>query len=113
MSEAQPLPTPERLLELVDRMSGQPVLMLVDMVADRFITGTPKRISREAPVLILRYEGESHSPGGGANAIANVAALGGRPLALGVVGDDESGRALVAALARWEAPTEGILVQPG
>jgi rfaE bifunctional protein kinase chain/domain len=94
-------------------MSGQPVLMLVDMVADRFITGTPRRISREAPVLILRYDGETSSPGGGANAIANVAALGGRPLALGVVGDDESGKTLLAALGALGVGTEGILVQGG
>jgi rfaE bifunctional protein kinase chain/domain len=113
MFEAPPLPTSARLLELVDRMAGQPVLMLVDLVADRFITGTPKRISREAPVLILRYEGETFSPGGGANAIANVAALGGHPLPLGVVGDDDSGRALAQALARLGAPTDGILVHPG
>ena len=64
-------------------MAGQPVAMLVDLVADLFITGTPKRISREAPVLILSYQGEKLIPGGGANAVANVAALGGRPLPLG------------------------------
>ena len=52
-------PSAARLLEILGRMAGQPVAMLVDMVADRFITGTPKRISREAPVLILRYDGES------------------------------------------------------
>jgi len=113
MPERPPLPTCERLLELVGRMSGRPVLMLVDLVADRFITGTPKRISREAPVLILRYEGETSSPGGGANAIANVAALGGRPLALGVVGDDESGRGVLGALAGLGVETEAILIQPG
>lgn len=94
-------------------MAGQPVVMLVDLVADRFITGTPKRISREAPVLILSYQGERLAPGGGANAVANVAALGGRPLPLGVVGDDASGRELAAALAGLGVATEGILCRPG
>lgn len=93
-------------------MSHKPVLMLVDLVADRFITGTPKRISREAPVLILDYEGDSITPGGGANAIANVAALGGRPLALGVIGeDDDSGRAVVIALQELGVDTGGIVRQ--
>ncbi len=107
------LPTTTRLLSLIEAMAGKPVAMLVDLVADRFVTGTPKRISREAPVLILSYEGERLAPGGGANAVANVAALGGRPLPLGVVGDDASGRELVAALAALGVPTEGIAVRPG
>ncbi len=106
-------PTPDRLLALVDTMAGQPVAMLVDLVADLFITGTPKRISREAPVLILSYQGERLIPGGGANAVANVAALGGRPLPLGAVGDDEAGRKLLAELAGRGIDTSGILVRTG
>ncbi len=107
------LPSSDRLLALVDAMAGRPVAMLVDLVADLFITGTPKRISREAPVLILSYQGEKLIPGGGANAVANVAALGGRPLPLGVVGDDEAGRKLLADLAGRGVATEGILVRAG
>ena len=107
------IPTPERLLRLVDAMAGQPVAMLVDLVADVFITGTPKRISREAPVLILSFQGEQLIPGGGANAVANVAALGGRPLPLGIVGDDPHGRALLEDLGRRGVITEGIATRPG
>jgi rfaE bifunctional protein kinase chain/domain len=96
---------------LVDAMTGRPVAMLVDLVADLFITGIPKRISREAPVLILAYQGEALIPGGGANAVANVAALGGRPLPLGIVGDDAHGRGLLEALRERAVTTEGILVR--
>ena len=113
MNGEMSIPTPERLLELIDRMAGQPVAMLADLVADRFVTGTPKRISREAPVLILRYDGERLIPGGGANAVANVAALGGRPLPLGVVGDDAAGRELVRIFDRRGIPTSGILTRAG
>jgi rfaE bifunctional protein kinase chain/domain len=113
MTLVQELPTTDRLLALVDAMSGRPVVMLVDLVADRFVTGTPKRISREAPVLILSYEGERLAPGGGANAVANVAALGGRPLPLGVVGEDASGRELVEAMTALGVTTEGILERRG
>jgi rfaE bifunctional protein kinase chain/domain len=101
------------LLSLVDAMAGQSVLMLVDLVADVFVTGTPKRISREAPVLILSFESERLAPGGGANAVANVAALGGRPLPLGVIGDDVHGERLLAALAALGIVTEGLLVRRG
>lgn len=103
------IPTPEKLLQLIDAMADQPVAMLVDLVADRFITGAPKRISREAPVLILRWQSETTVPGGGANAVANVAALGGRPLAFGVVGDDPSGRELLDNLEERGVDTRGIL----
>ena len=106
-------PSLDRLLTLIDAMADQEVLMLADLVADRFITGTPKRISREAPVLILRYEGETSTPGGGANAVANVAALGGRPIPLGVVGDDASGRELRRQFETLGIPTEGILERAG
>jgi len=107
------LPSADRLVELVEQMSGRPILVLADLVADRFLAGSPKRVSREAPVLILRIDEEIFAPGGGANAIANVAALGGRPLPVGVVGDDESGRQLTAALEGAGISTEGILVIPG
>lgn len=107
------VPDTGRLVGLIEAMSGQPVVMLVDLVADLFITGSPKRISREAPVLILSYQGERLVPGGGANAVANVAALGGRPLPLGVVGDDASGRGLLGAFHEQGVATEGIQVRSG
>ena len=113
MPETETLPTTERLLDLVDAMAGQPILMLVDLVADRFISGSPKRISREAPVLILSYESETFSPGGGANAVANVAALGGVPLPLGVVGRDTNGEQLLSTLQGAGVTTDGILVRDG
>jgi rfaE bifunctional protein kinase chain/domain len=107
------IPTPERLLELVDRLAGQPVLMVVDAVADRFVHGIPKRISREAPVLILRWTGEDVAPGGGANAVANVRALGGRPLPVGFLGDDEAGAALRSAFESQGIPISGLVVRRG
>ena len=106
-------PSAERLLEVLGQVPGQTVPMLVDLVADRFITGTPKRISREAPVLILRYEGETLVPGGGANTVANVAALGGRPVPLGVVGDDAAGHELLSILESRGVSTRGVLRRAG
>jgi rfaE bifunctional protein kinase chain/domain len=113
MPYVQVFPTTDRLLRLVDAMAGQPVIVLADLVADVFITGVPKRISREAPVLILSYQDERLTPGGGANAVANVAALGGRPLPLGVVGDDPHGQQLLGDLQRLGAPIAGIAIRPG
>jgi D-glycero-beta-D-manno-heptose-7-phosphate kinase len=107
------VPDAARLLELIDGFAEQPILVLGDLVADRFIRGTPKRISREAPVLILRHDGEELVPGGGGNAVANLHALGGRPLPVGFVGDDEPGRALLDLFASRGIPIDGILVRRG
>lgn len=106
-------PDLDRLLGLIGELAGQAVLMVGDLVADRFITGTPKRISREAPVLILGYESEHLVPGGGANAVANVAALGGRPLPVGVVGDDDAGARLIEQLDSRGIEASGIARKTG
>lgn len=98
----------ERLLELVGLMQGQKVVMVVDLVVDRFISGVPKRISREAPVLILRFEDEKVLPGGGGNAVANVAALGGEPRPFGMLGDDAAGRELLHVFAERAIDIGGI-----
>lgn len=113
MSPPSDLPAPGDLRRRIEAMHGQAVLIAADLVLDRFVHGSPKRISREAPVLILRHEGETSAPGGGANAVANIAALGGRPLVLGVVGDDAGGEALVSELSKRGVATDGVLRRTG
>lgn len=105
--------TRERFHELIDRFGDTSVLLLGDLVLDRFILGTPKRISREAPVIILRHEGQRDVPGGAANALANLASLGVRVVPFGVVGDDESGEALLNSLAARGVDVSSIVVVPG
>jgi D-glycero-beta-D-manno-heptose-7-phosphate kinase len=86
-----------RLLGLVDRFAQQRVAVVGDIVADEFLTGQISRVSREAPVLILKYDATRIVPGGGGNAANNVAALGARVDLFGLLGHDESGRALAKA----------------
>jgi len=102
-----------RLHGLVEGFSSRRVVLYGDLVLDRFVLGTPKRISREAPVIILRYEGQRDIPGGGANALANLASLDATVLPVGVVGDDEEGASLLQALSGIGADTSGVLVLPG
>lgn len=108
----QPAPEKARLLELIDAFEDQKILMVVDLIADRFITGTPRRISREAPVLIIQQERDEIVPGGGANAVLNVRTLGGCPHPIGVVGDDQTGERLLEKLATAGISTDGILIRP-
>jgi rfaE bifunctional protein kinase chain/domain len=100
----------KRLSEIVRRFRGRRVAVLADLVSDEFIFGDIERISREAPVLILRHRKTVVVPGGGGNAIANLRALGARPVPVGVVGGDGAGRRLLAEFKRLRIPTAGILV---
>ena len=86
-----------RLLALVDRFAKRRIAVVGDIVADEFLTGQISRVSREAPVLILKYQSTTIVPGGGGNAANNVAALGGLVDLFGLVGQDEGGRALMKA----------------
>jgi rfaE bifunctional protein kinase chain/domain len=90
----------ERLLGLVDGFSGRRVLVVGDLIADEFIYGEVARVSREAPVLILKYDATEMVAGGAGNAANNVAALGGRARVVGLVGADPEGRRLVASFHR-------------
>jgi rfaE bifunctional protein kinase chain/domain len=80
-----------RLLDLIDGFTARRVLVFGDIVADEFIYGQVARVSREAPVLILRYDSTDIVPGGAGNAANNVAALGGRTRLVGIVGTDDAG----------------------
>jgi D-glycero-beta-D-manno-heptose-7-phosphate kinase len=84
-----------RLLALIEGFANRSVLVVGDIVADEFIYGEVARISREAPVLILKYDTTEMVAGGAGNAANNVAALGGRARLLGVIGSDAEGRRLV------------------
>ena len=77
-------------------------------MADEFVYGRVERISREAPVLILRYDATDVRLGGGANAVHNIRTLGGRPLPFGVVGRDEHGRAPAAPAAGEGDPASRV-----
>ena len=93
------IPSPERLAEIARRFAGRQVVVVGDAVADQFLYGEISRVSREAPVLILRHERTETLPGGAANCVVNLAALGARAALVGVVGRDAAGDALVAKLA--------------
>ena len=83
---------------LIDALPGRRVVVVGDVVADEFVYGRVARVSREAPVLILEYDSTQVVPGGAGNAANNVAALGGLAALVSLVGRDEPGRRLIAAL---------------
>ena len=97
------------LLALVERFPQQHLMMLGDLVADESLYGEIVRVSREAPVLILKQREKQILPGGGANAAANLAALGAQVTPVGVVGRDESGEGLIACFRERKISTRHIV----
>src|SRR5919198_2860331 len=113
MSTASDRPAASRLREIVNAFPRVSVAVLGDLVADEFVFGEISRVSREAPVLILKHRERTILPGGGANAIYNLADLGVKVLPIGVVGDDEPGRVLLARFREKKIPTSGIVTVKG
>jgi rfaE bifunctional protein kinase chain/domain len=100
-----------RFTQLVREFRGKRVAVLGDFVADVFIYGEISRISREAPVLVLNQRETQLVPGGGANAVYNLHALGAIPLPIGVVGKDKEGAQLIDFFRKLKIDTRGIRVE--
>jgi D-beta-D-heptose 7-phosphate kinase/D-beta-D-heptose 1-phosphate adenosyltransferase len=98
---------------LLDLLPGKVVLVLGDLMLDRYWWGSVSRLSPEAPVPVVHKHRATVMPGGAANVAANVASLGGRPVLVGVVGSDEAGRELRAELARRGIGDEHVLTDAG
>ncbi len=89
----------KHLLETIrGTFSTKKIVVIGDLVADQFLRGTIDRVSREAPVFIMRHDETETVAGGGANAAVNSARLSAKTIAVGIIGDDSNGRALKASL---------------
>ncbi len=99
----------ERLKKIVEAFPKITVTVLGDLVADEFVFGEISRVSREAPVLILKHRERTVVPGGAANAANNLADLGVNVLPVGIVGDDEPGRLLLKYFRHKKIAVSGVL----
>jgi rfaE bifunctional protein kinase chain/domain len=99
----------QRARDLIGRFAGLPVLVAGDVMLDRFIVGRVSRISPEAPVPIVRFESEHLRLGGAANVAHNIAALGGRPSLVGIVGADAAATRLRELLGTAGIGTDGLV----
>ncbi len=108
MSSAAPSTTDE----LLEGMRGLRVLVVGDLMLDRYVYGTVDRVSPEAPVPVVRVEAERHAAGGAANVAANVTALGATCHLVGCVGTDADGELLRAALEQQGIGTDGLVSTP-
>ena len=98
----------KRLRELVARFTGKRIVVVGDLIADEYLYGKPARISREAPVLILRFTDREVRLGGAANAAHNVRDLGATVLPVGVLGADSAGDEVLRLFAEAGIASEGV-----
>ena len=92
-----------------EKFSEKKIVIVGDLVADQFLRGTIVRVSREAPVFILRHDETETLPGGAANAAVNVAGLSGTAVLVGIIGADSDGDALLEKLRAANVNCEFIL----
>jgi D-glycero-beta-D-manno-heptose-7-phosphate kinase len=98
------------LLRTIDQFSRARVLVLGDFVADEYVDGEISRVSREAPVLILKHRHTEIVPGGGANAANNLVDLGAKVFPFSIVGRDVQGSQLIQSFRRKRVSAAGILI---
>jgi len=101
-----------RLAEIVEQFRGKKVILYGDFVADEFQYGDISRVSREAPVLILKHRETKFVPGGGANAANNLIALAAKVFPITAVGNDRPGEALTDFFDGLGVDTSGIICVP-
>ena len=104
-----PVFDPARLLERIDRFAGRRVVVLGDLMLDHYLWGRCERISPEAPVPVVEIERETSSLGGAGNVAANLAALGARPVLVGVLGDDNRAQQLLDAFTERGVDTRALV----
>jgi len=101
------------LRKILDGFSKVKVLVIGDIMMDRFIWGKVSRISPEAPVPVVVVEKETFLLGGAANVVNNVHSLGGKVALCGVVGDDEMGQRIIKELTEMGIGINGVFVEQG
>ncbi len=100
----------QRIDEIFQHFEGKRVAVVGDLMLDRYYWGSVARISPEAPVPVVEVESESTRLGGAANVANNIASLGGIPVMIGVIGNDDDGGALQGLIKEYGFPTDGIVV---
>lgn len=103
----------KQLFGLIDKFPLLKIAVWGDIILDEYLYGNTRRISREAPVLILSFQKREFSLGGAGNSLLNLRALGVNPVPIGVIGADESGRAVAKILKKHSVREDGLIVEKG
>jgi len=100
----------QELKRITDGFGKKTVMVVGDLMLDRYLWGSVSRISPEAPVPVVELSGETTRLGGAANVAGNISSLGARTRLVGVVGDDEHGKRIISELEKLSIPPRAVLV---
>ena len=99
----------DKLMEVIGKFKDKKIIVIGDVMLDKYIWGDVSRISPEAPVQIVNVVKESHVPGGAANVANNIAALNAKPIMVGIVGNDETKDKLIQELEKRNIDVTGLI----
>jgi D-beta-D-heptose 7-phosphate kinase/D-beta-D-heptose 1-phosphate adenosyltransferase len=99
----------DKLIQGLDNFNGKTVLVIGDLILDKFVRGRVSRISPEAPVPVVEITEEEYMPGGAGNVVSNIISLGGKVSMCGIVGEDNFGQQLISELSGMGSDVSGIL----
>src|SRR3989339_1882337 len=98
----------QKLLKILEQFKNKKILVIGDIMLDKYIWGDVTRISPEAPVPVVSVQAESYAPGGAANVANNIAALGSSSYMVGIIGKDLANEILLKEIKRRNIKTDGI-----
>jgi len=96
-------------LEISEAFSGKKIIVWGDIILDEYVYGTTRRISREAPVLVLSYRDKEYALGGAGNSLFNLQSLGANPVPVGVIGRDPAGEKVLQILKANNISTKYLI----
>ena len=99
------------LLKLLENFKNKKILVVGDIMLDKYIWGDVSRISPEAPVQVVHVQKETYAPGGASNVASNISALNGKAFIVGIAGNDEAKNILLQELKNRAINTDGIFIE--
>jgi D-glycero-beta-D-manno-heptose-7-phosphate kinase len=99
----------DNLIKIVQKFKDKKIIVLGDVMLDKYIWGNVSRISPEAPVQVVEVDKESYAPGGAANVASNISALGAKSFLVGVLGKDHTKEQLVSELVKKNIDVSGLI----
>src|SRR3954468_12233609 len=104
---------PTRLIELVEHLKGRKVVLIGDLMLDKYVYGDAERLSPDAPVPVLQYRKEDARLGGAGRVAADLATLGAQVRVVSIIGADETGAQVRKMLGDWSCDMSGLVETPG
>ena len=100
----------DNLINIISNLGSPKIMVIGDLMLDKYVWGEVKRISQEAPIPIINVSSEDVRPGGAGSVVNNLMTLGAQVFPCGIIGEDAHGHTLMGIFKQLGADTAGIIV---